>query len=152
MKVMFRSQVNPRQIFSRKRDILKVFFPKKKIVFPCQYHSTNDASYPSSYTCCSYQKENRTKPGNFIQSTRLSGIGEQQTDDYFHCLYSTERLRSQFLLGYNTVKSETKLQVFPLEFIVNFMWSKAQYQHGRLAHLLGGSGTGAIKRGALKFC
>jgi hypothetical protein len=46
------------------------------------------------------------------------------------------------------VKSETKLKVFPLEF-VNFMWSKAQYQHGRLAHLLGGSGNSSIKRGAL---
>jgi hypothetical protein len=50
------------------------------------------------------------------------------------------------------VKSETKLKVFPLKFIFNFMWSKAQYQHGRLAHLLGGIETSAIKRGALKFC
>jgi hypothetical protein len=89
---------------------------------------------------------------NLLQSTRLSEIREQQTVNCFHCLNSLERIRSQTLLGYNMVKSETKLKVFLLEFIVNFMWSKAQYQHGRLAHLLGGSGTSAIKRGTLKFC
>ena len=97
-------------------------------------------------------KDKTTKTGKLIQITSLSGMGEQQTDNYFHFLYSTEMLRSHILLGYNRVKSETKLQVFPLEFIVNFMWSKAQYQHGRLTRLLGGSGTGAITRGAPKFC
>jgi len=127
------------------------FFSEKISIVPCQYHSTN-ASCPSSYTCCFYQKEKRAKTGNLIQSTRLSEIREQQTDNYFHCLYSLERIRSQILLEYNMVKSETKLKAFPLQFIVNFVWSKSQYQHGRLAHLIGGSGTSAIIRGALKFC
>ena len=149
MKVKARSQVSSHKICSRKRDIVTGFH-RKNSVLPCQYLS-NNALYPSSYICCYYQKEKRTKPGNLIQSTRLSEVREQQTDNYFHCLNSLERIKSQILLGYsyNMVKSETKLKMFPLEFIVNFMWSKAQYQHGRLAHLLGGSGTSAIKRGGL---
>jgi hypothetical protein len=77
------------------------------------------------------------KSGNPIISARVSEIGEQQIDNYYKFHYS-------ILLGYSIVKSVTKLKVFPLKFIVNFMWSKAQYQHGRLAHLLGGSSTSAI--------
>ena len=38
---------------------------------PCQYHLTN-AAHSSSSTCCSYQKDKQTKPGNLPESNGLA--------------------------------------------------------------------------------
>jgi len=46
-------------------------FSRCKPVFPCQYHSAN-ALYSISYTCCSYQKDKRAKPGNLWKSSAVS--------------------------------------------------------------------------------
>jgi hypothetical protein len=45
-------------------------FSASTSVLPCQYQSTN-ATYASSSSCCSYQKENRPKPGNLRKKTVL---------------------------------------------------------------------------------
>jgi hypothetical protein len=51
--------------------------------FPCQHHSTN-ASYSSSSTCCSYQKNKLAQPGNLPKRNALSEIGEHWKEKYFH--------------------------------------------------------------------
>jgi hypothetical protein len=42
--------------------------------FPCQYHYTSASNLSSSSTCCSYQTDKRTKPGNLPKSSTLSEI------------------------------------------------------------------------------
>ena len=46
-------------------------FSPSTSALPCQYHSTN-ATYLSSSTRCSYQKDKRKKPGNLPNSSALS--------------------------------------------------------------------------------
>ena len=53
-------------------------------VFPYQYHSTN-SPYPSSGTCCSYQKDKRAKTRSLPKSNVLSKIEDNslESTSYF---------------------------------------------------------------------
>jgi hypothetical protein len=48
--------------------LYNVFLPV--LQFPCQYHSTN-GPHPYTPTCCSYQKDKLTKPGNLPKKAKL---------------------------------------------------------------------------------
>ena len=60
--------------FVKELAMEKNFSPSTSL-FPCQYHSAN-ASYSSSSTRCSYQKDRRSKPGSIPKSNVLWEIGE----------------------------------------------------------------------------
>jgi len=58
-------------------------FSPSTSIFPCQYHSTI-APLSSSYTCCCYKKDKRTKPGNLPKSNPPSEIGCKK---YLHLVF-----------------------------------------------------------------
>jgi hypothetical protein len=60
------SQVSPSEICGGQSSNVAGFSPSP-LVFRCQYHSTM-ASYSSSSTFCSYQKDKQAKPGNLPKS------------------------------------------------------------------------------------
>lgn len=53
--------------------------------FPYQFHCQN-APYSPSYTCCSYQKEQWTKPGTLPKSSVLLEIRKHEIENNFHFL------------------------------------------------------------------
>lgn len=59
--------------------------------FPCQCYSTNSA-YSSSVTCCSYQKDKRTKPWNLLKNSAIPEVREHWTESTFNFFVVFERL------------------------------------------------------------
>jgi hypothetical protein len=59
----------------------RVFSPSISVV-PCQYHSTN-APFLSLSTCCSYQKDKRSKIVDLPKSNAPSEIGEHGIENKF---------------------------------------------------------------------
>ena len=76
-EAQFRSQVIPCEICGGQSGSGTGFSPTN-MVFPCHYNFTN-ATYTSSFTYCSNQMDNRTKPGNL--PTKLSSFGSPETLD-----------------------------------------------------------------------
>jgi hypothetical protein len=58
-------------------------FSPSTSVFFCQCHCIHTPySFPS--TCCSYEKDKRTKRGNLPKSIALSGMGEHGIETFLH--------------------------------------------------------------------
>jgi hypothetical protein len=70
-------------------------------VFPCQYHSIN-ASYSSSSTCCSYQKDERAKPDN-LQNAMLFRKRGSNIFSFFHDLMDLKK--QSFRFNWNRLRS-----------------------------------------------
>jgi hypothetical protein len=68
-----RSQANLCGICGGQSDT-EIGFSASTSVVPCQYHSTS-TPYLCAFTCCSYQKDERAKPGNLPKSNLFSDIG-----------------------------------------------------------------------------
>lgn len=76
------SQVSPSEICGEQSATATGFSPSAS-VFLCQYHPTN-ASYSSSCTCCSHQKDKEAKPAKLPKKERSFVNREHWTEKYFH--------------------------------------------------------------------
>jgi len=77
-----------------KATLGQVVFPLSTSAFSCQYHFTN-ASYSSSSTCCSYQKDRQVKPRNLPKSNALSEIGKCWIEQQFHFFLILQGVKNQ---------------------------------------------------------
>jgi hypothetical protein len=96
------------------------------LVFPCQYNSIN-APYPSSSSCCCYQKNKRANPRNPPTRSALSEIEEHWKEKYLVCKGLTALVISAFHRVFLfPVKAPHYLcavhlkQILTLCFIINF--------------------------------
>jgi hypothetical protein len=66
-------------------------FSESTSAFDCQYHSIN-ASYSSSSTHFSYQKDKQAKPENLPKGNAPLCIGQHWIEKYFHFFFSLTQI------------------------------------------------------------